>query len=148
MISHRRRVHFEDVDAAGIVFFARYLNFCHEAMEAFFADVDGGYAGMVMKRRIGLPAVHIDIDYCAPLRYGDAVDIETDVVHIGNSSCTLRYRFVREGSRAPVAVIKHTCVLCDLEGPTKIPIPEDVLAILKANFAADEAEEPVTKKSS
>ena len=105
MISYRRRVHFEDVDAAGIVFFARYLNFCHEAMENFFTEVEGGYAGMITVRRVGLPAVHIEIDYTLPLRYGNAVDIETDVTHIGNSSVTLRYRFVMADTRKSVAVI-------------------------------------------
>lgn len=142
MISYRRRVHFEDVDAAGIVFFARYLNFCHEAMENFFADVQGGYAGMVTERRIGLPAVHIEIDYTHPLRYGNAVDIETDVTHIGRSSCTLRYRFIMADTRAPIAVIRHTCVVCELHGPTKIPIPADILAVLEANRATTEAETP------
>ena len=142
MISYRRRVHFEDVDAAGIVFFARYLNFCHEAMENFFTEVEGGYAGMITVRRVGLPAVHIEIDYTLPLRYGNAVDIETDVTHIGNSSVTLRYRFVMADTRKSVAVIRHTCVVCDLHGPTKIPIPTDIMAILQANRAP--AESPPT----
>jgi len=132
---YRRHVRFEDVDAAGIVFFARYLNMCHEAMESFFSDVEGGYAALVMERKIGLPAVNVEVDYTAPLRYGDVVDIETDITHIGNSSCTLRYRCYRAESRVQVAHIRHTCVVCELAGPSKIPIPSDVLAILKQHFA-------------
>ena len=44
MIPYERPIRFDDVDAAGIVFFGRYAAFCHEAMEAFFDAVEGGYA--------------------------------------------------------------------------------------------------------
>ena len=43
----QRAVRFEEVDAARIVFFARYLGYGHEAMEAFFGALEGGYHGLV-----------------------------------------------------------------------------------------------------
>ena len=43
MVSLERPIKFEDVDAASIVFFARFLNYAHEAMERFFAPLEGGY---------------------------------------------------------------------------------------------------------
>lgn len=130
MFHYERSVHFEDVDAAGIVFFARYLNYCHEAMEAFFGPLDGGYVRLVNVRKIGLPAVHVEIDYKAPLRYGDATRIEVTVPHVGRSSTKLRYAFFRVRDNAAIAVAEHTCAVSDLTIIKSIPIPDDLRALL------------------
>ncbi|NVL83963.1 acyl-CoA thioesterase, partial [Escherichia coli] len=72
---HDRPVHFEDVDAAGIVFFARFFAYCHDAMERFFDGVDGGYVALITERKIGFPAVHASSDFKAPITYGDVARI-------------------------------------------------------------------------
>lgn len=135
MFVYERAVHFEDVDAAGIVFFARYLNYCHEAMEAFFGPLDGGYVRLINERHVGLPAVHIDIDYKGPLRYGDRVRIEVTIPHVGRSSTKLRYAFFRMRDGAPIAVVEHTCAVSDLTVLKSIPIPDDMRALLEAHEA-------------
>ncbi|MFO0672802.1 MAG: acyl-CoA thioesterase [Polyangiaceae bacterium] len=103
MFVYERPVRFEDVDAAGIVFFARFLNYCHEAMEAFFGPLDGGYVRLINERHIGLPAVHLDVDYKAPLRYGDVARIEVTIPHVGRSStaslCVLSRHAARRSPR-------------------------------------------------
>jgi len=55
-----RPVRFEEVDAAQIVFFPRFLSYCHEAMEELFDGVEGGYVALIRDRRIGVPAVHVE----------------------------------------------------------------------------------------
>ena len=76
MFRLERPVRFAEVDAARIVFFARYLDYCHDAIEALFGALDGGYAELTMKRGLGVPSVHVEIDYHAPLRYGDVAVID------------------------------------------------------------------------
>ena len=140
MFAYERAVRFEDIDAAQIVFFPRLLVYCHEALEQFFAPFEGGYAGLVIKRRIGLPAVHIDIEFKKPLRYGDKVTVNLDVTKIGRTSVGLRYTILRAGDGAEVARINHVCVLSNLDSlhalPTPIPIPEDVRALLEQHLVA------------
>lgn len=133
MIRFARSVRFEEVDAAGIVFFARYLGYCHEAMEHFFGSLEGGYVKLIRERGIGLPAVHAEVTYTAPLRYGDAFFIDTTAAKIGETSCTLKYRIWREVDRREVecAQVLHTCVLCNLHPMAKIAIPADVRALLE-----------------
>lgn len=132
----QRAVRFEEVDAARIVFFARYLGYGHEAMEAFFGALEGGYHGLVDGRGIGFPAVHVDATYEAPLRFGDTITIRVDVTKLGTTSCTFRYVFVRQdGVRA--ATLLHTCVCCELAGePKKSLFPPDVRARLEAHLVA------------
>jgi 4-hydroxybenzoyl-CoA thioesterase len=133
VIAFERAVRFEEVDAAGILFFARYLNFCHDAMEHFFGGLPGGYPSLITKRRVGLPAVHVAGDFRAPLRYGDVVSIETSCTKIGETSATLRYVFRKEGAEA--ATIDHVIVSTSLDTMTKLPLPSDVRAILEAHVA-------------
>jgi 4-hydroxybenzoyl-CoA thioesterase len=130
MIVYRRPVRFEEVDAARILFFARFFSYAHEAMENFFADVEGGYAGLITRREIGLPAVKLESSFHAPLRYGDVVDIETGCMRLGNRSAMLGYRFKRQGSEIIAAQISHTVVTTDLKTMRPCDMPEDVKAVL------------------
>ncbi|WP_437488602.1 acyl-CoA thioesterase [Sorangium sp. So ce1014] len=139
MVSLERPIKFEDVDAANIVFFARFLNYAHEAMERFFAPLEGGYAGLILQRRIGLPAVRVEADYAAPVRYGETLRIETSVVRIGRRSATLRYRMVRTHDGVLAAELRHTVVTTDLVQLASVPMPEDVRALLSAHLEIEQA---------
>lgn len=130
MVVFERPIKFEDVDAAGIVFFARFATYAHEAMEHFFGTLPGGYPRLIMERRIGLPAVHLDCAYHAPARYGDTLRIETSVDRVGNRSAVLRYRMVHTGTEKLVAELVHTVVISDLRTITSCDMPEDVRARL------------------
>ena len=136
MFVYERPVRFEDVDAANIVFFSRFLNYCHEAMEALLAPVVGGYAGLVVDRRIGLPAVRVEADFETPLRFGDVAKIAVFVERVGNASCTFRYEFTRMKDNARVAVIRHIVVLSDLVKLKSKRIPDDVRAVLDRHVEA------------
>jgi 4-hydroxybenzoyl-CoA thioesterase len=135
MIVHERPVRFEDVDAAGILFFARFLNYCHDAMERVFDGLPGGYVDLITNRRIGFPAVHVDADFHAPLRFGDVAHIETSVSKLGATSCTFRYRFTRARDGVHVATISHVTVCTALDAMTKLPHPPDVRALLDTHLA-------------
>ncbi len=137
--SYERPVRFEDVDAAGIVFFARFFNVCHEAMEAFFGPLEGGYPHLITARKIGVPAIKVEATYKAPLRYGDVIVIDVHATQIGRTSATLRYDFRRKGDGVAVATIRHKVVCCDLRTVTPIPLPDDLRAILTASLRADDA---------
>lgn len=137
-----RAVRFEDVDAAGIVFFARFFHYCHDAMERFFDEIPGGYVDLITKRRVGFPAVHVEADWTSPLRYGDVARIEVSVPKIGTTSCTFRYRFTRASDGAPVALIEHVTVTSSMDTLVKVPIPDDCRALLEAHPPASPSAPP------
>jgi 4-hydroxybenzoyl-CoA thioesterase len=134
MFTYTRPVRFEEVDAAQIVFFARFLNYCHEAMEALFGDLEGGYVALIRERRVGLPAVHVECDFTAPLRYGDVARIDVTLERIGRSSCAFRYLFTRASDGAKVASMLHVCAVSDLRDVSSIPIPDDMRAVLERHL--------------
>jgi len=127
---HVHRVRFDEVDAAGIVYFARFFTWCHDTMEAMLAGVDGGYVALVRDRRLGFPAVHVEADYAAPLRFGDDVQIAATVERLGTSSITIRFDLTSAGDH--VATLRHVVALTDLAAMRARPIPPDVRAALEA----------------
>ena len=137
MIELERPVRFEDVDAAGILFFARFFNYCHEAMEAFFGGIAGGYVGLVMHRHEGFPAVRVECDYRAPLRYGDTARIRVFVEHVGTTACTFRYDMSRLSDGASVATVKHVVVHADLQKLAKLPFDDELRALLEQHLISN-----------
>jgi 4-hydroxybenzoyl-CoA thioesterase len=135
-VVYERPVRFEEVDAAGIAFFARFFNWCHEAMERFFDQLpSGSYVNLIMKRRIGFPAVHLTADWKAPLRYGDVARIETSVLKVGTTSATFRYVLTRISDGVVAAAIEHTTVATDLDTMTKRELPDDCRRLLEKHLA-------------
>lgn len=141
MITYVRPIKFEDVDAASIVFFARFLGYAHEAMERFFDGLPGGYPNLITVRRVGLPAVKVNMSFHAPAKYGDTLRIQTSTAHLGNRSATLRYRMFREHDGVFAAEIEHTIVTTNLETITSCPMPEDVRAIFAEHLEKEVASE-------
>lgn len=96
---HRHRVRFGDCDPAGIVYFPRYFDWFHQAMETWFDDALGiPYADCITTQRLGFPTVHTEADYLAPCALGDDLGIELTVGKIGNASVELLYRVVGDGT--------------------------------------------------
>lgn len=126
VVVYERPIKFEDVDAANIVFFARFLGYAHEAMENFFAGLEGGYPRLIQERRVGLPAVHVEMSFTSPARYGDVLLIETSIVRLGGRSAVFRYAMKHKKDAKPVAEVKHTVVTTDLDALRSIAMPADV----------------------
>lgn len=135
MIVHDRVVRFEEIDAAGIVFYARFSNYCHDAMERFFDDLPGGYPELIMRRKVGFPAVHVTSDFAAPLRYGDVARIEGTVTQLGTTATHFHFKVLRASDSTLVATMKHVHVCSDLTTMTKLPFPPDVRAALERHLA-------------
>ena len=85
-------IRFSDVDHAKILYFPKFLHYFHCVFEDFFEHAIGlHYNRLINEHRIGFPAVHVDVDFKAPLRFGDHVAITLEVERIGNKSVSWRY---------------------------------------------------------
>jgi 4-hydroxybenzoyl-CoA thioesterase len=126
MFVFERPIRFDEVDPAGIVFFARYANFAHEAIEGFFEDLEGGYPALIQKRRIGLPIVRYEADFLAPLRYGDRMRVETSVTQLGKTSATFTHEVKNAATLELCAVLRQVVVTVALDAFRPTPMPADV----------------------
>ncbi len=118
-------VRFGDVDRAGIVYYPRFLNYIHIALEEFFSKVVGlEYPMLIQEHRLAFPTVHLEMDFVRPLRYGDRVGVEVIPEKLGTSSATWRYRLYRPGESEPAAEGCQVTVCTDMDVFEKRPIPD------------------------
>lgn len=127
----RRPVRFDEIDAAGYVYFPKLVALAHEALERLLESArPGGYAGWVVGERIGLPCVHVEADFSAPLRFGDAIVVSARVVRFGETSVTFDVQIDR-GDGVACARIGYVVACADLNGPRKRALPPELRAALE-----------------
>ncbi len=139
MIAYERAVRFEEIDAAGIVFFGHFFGWAHEAMESFFDAIAGGYAGIVVGRKVGFPVVNVEASFQRPFRYGDRMRVEVTTARLGNRSAVVRFRIKDQATGELSATLEHTVVTTDLATLTSCPMPDDVRRVLAEHLEVGEA---------
>jgi len=119
---HPLRVPFQDIDAAGVVFFAHLFRYAHESYEAFMREIDQPLERLLDEAAILLPLVHAEADYHRPLHHAQAITLELVVESIGESSfCLLTRCLTSEGRCA--ATIKTVHAVRAAQSKQKVAIP-------------------------
>ncbi len=118
------KVRFGDIDQAGIVYYPRFLHYFHVALEEFF-EVELGidYPTLIKQHRIGFPTVHLETDFIKPLWYGDEIDVEVRVLHLGSSSLRWGYRTYANGETNPRNGGSNVTVCMHMDTFAKMDIP-------------------------
>lgn len=125
------RVQFQEVDAAGVVFFGAFFTMAHQAYEQALLDVGFDLATVLAARTFGFPLVHAEADYRHFLRFGDQVAIDVACTRIGDRSFTMRYAFSLAATATDVATVTliHACV--DLTSAKSVAVPCTMIAALE-----------------
>src|SRR5579863_2986378 len=100
------RVYFEDTDAGGIVYHAKYLGFAERARTEALRDLGVPHAELV--RRFGLIFLvrRAKLDYFHPARLDDELEVATEAIALAGASITLRQTFRRAGEAPPLVVVE------------------------------------------
>jgi 4-hydroxybenzoyl-CoA thioesterase len=114
-------VRFGDLDAAGIAYYPRLVNFLHEAFEDFFRGHVGRPYPEAFREGLACPTVKLEMEFLSPVHYGDQVDVGVVVEHIGRSSMRLRYQGAVEAR--PVFRARNTMVVVDMKTFRSTPVP-------------------------
>jgi 4-hydroxybenzoyl-CoA thioesterase len=132
-------VHWGLCDPAGIVYFPRFFELFHQAMETWFAERLGlPYDELILGRKIGFPSVHTEADFRRPTRFGEAIAVELRVRETGRTSIAFDYRVRAADEPDDLRATGHTvCVVMDLDPDRPsfrqaLPIPEDLRASIAA----------------
>jgi 4-hydroxybenzoyl-CoA thioesterase len=81
---------FSHCDPAGIVYFPRFFDLLHRAMEDWFTfGLEERFADFIMKKGLGIPTVGTTVDFVGPAQFGDLLRIELRVLKLGRSSIEL-----------------------------------------------------------
>ena len=85
------RVYYEDTDAGGIVYHARYLHFAERARSEMLRCLG------ITNRDIAFAVVDCEIAYRRPARLDDALEVRTRPVAFAGATLTLRQEILRSG---------------------------------------------------
>ena len=139
-------VRFGDCDAAGIVFYPRYLEMFNSLVEDWFREkLDFSFSEIVTHRGWGLPTVHLEVDFLAPSVFGDVLSAVLRVTAIGTTSMNLD--IVLQGPAGADRVRgKVVLVLIDRKQLRAIPIPDELRAKFRSFQIAGQPQQINTRR--
>jgi acyl-CoA thioester hydrolase len=122
------RVGFSDTDAQGIVYYGRYLPYFDTARVEYHRHLNllrtGGEHEFVMRASA--------LEYFAPARFDDLVEVFVRVARIGRTSATYDFAAYRVEDDVLMVTAHQTLVLVDLEERRSAPIPADYKSVIEA----------------
>jgi acyl-CoA thioester hydrolase len=119
MFLHKERVRFRDLDALGHVNNAVFLTYIESARVAFLIDLGAA----TTLEDMAIIVARIEIDFRAPVGFGEEVEIEVRASRFGDKSFDLDYE-LRVGGKI-VAEAKSVLVGYDYDKGETVTIPDD-----------------------
>lgn len=128
------RVGFSDTDAQGIVYYGRYLPYFDSARVEYHRHL-----GMlkIETREHEFVMRANTIEYLAPARFDDLVEVFIRVSRIGRTSVNYEFAAYRVEDDVLMVTAEQTLVLVDLEERRAYPIPEPYRDQIAAFEGAD-----------
>lgn len=137
---HAMQVRFQDVDAAGVLFYGRVYDYSHVAYEEFWASMGVDRAWVFSQADFLIPIAHSEADYRKPVKHGERITVRIDVTRVGRASFSLAYRVTGPGGTEDVrAVVATVHAFVAKESMKPIPIPDELRVFLLRHLV----EEPV-----
>lgn len=124
------RVRYGECDAQQVVFNARYGDYVDVAATEFYRAVFGHYQTL-LDQGLDSQVVRMVIDWSAPARFDDVLQLEVRTLRLGNSSFALEVDIRRHADQAAIARAEVTYVMVDARAFTKTTIPDAIRAQLE-----------------
>lgn len=132
----RRTLAWGECDPAGIIFYPNYYRFMDEATWAMFAWA-GFDAARMRAEHFSLPLVDSRCEFMSSPKFGDEIEIRSQISMWGRSSFSLSHEFFDANDGRQLARGSEARVWCRYEaGPgsalKSAPIPDEVRSALGA----------------
>jgi acyl-CoA thioester hydrolase len=120
---HPITVRFADLDPQEHVNNAVYLTYLESARLGYYERV--GIWGREAGIKTGMVVAHIDIDYLAPIFFGQAIQVGVKLARLGLKSFTLAFVIESVPGKVPLARGTSVMVAYDSTAAQSIPVPPD-----------------------
>jgi YbgC/YbaW family acyl-CoA thioester hydrolase len=121
----RRRVHFHEVDSAGLVHFSNFFRYMEEAEHALWREA--GLSIVHPGGDIGFPRVAAGFDFHRPLRVEEEFEVCVRVTAIGAKSIRYQCSIMRGDERIATGTLAIACVVKRPGEPLRaVPIPRTI----------------------
>lgn len=129
---YSRTIHFQDTDAAGVVYFANVLAMCHEAYEASLASTGINLRDFFTHSAFALPIVHARVDFLCPMFCGLEYEIQVKPTCLNPRKFEISYSILLlKEPENPInqATTIHVCI--DPVTRTRIDLPAEIMQWLQ-----------------
>lgn len=117
------RVYYEDTDAGGVVYHARYLHFFERARTEFLRQL-GFSQQLLLAENIAFVVKKMEIDYKIAAKLDDLLHVETTISQIKGASIVFIQRLFRQTECLSEATIRVASV--DLAKMKPIAVPKAI----------------------
>ncbi|MEI7606758.1 MAG: tol-pal system-associated acyl-CoA thioesterase [Rhodospirillaceae bacterium] len=114
------RVYFEDTDAFGVVYNARYLGFLERARTEMMRLLGIPHAEMMADHGAVFAIRRYEIDYLSPARLDDLLDVRTRISEIGGATLTGKHEIWRGDTKLVHSKVRLGCI-SSAGKPMRIP---------------------------
>ena len=118
---HTIRVYYEDTDAGGVVYHARYLAFAERARIEALRSLGVPHAELTEVHELFFVVRRAKMDYVRPARLDDLVDVTTGPWVMRGASVEVQQVFRVRGQEAARLLIELACVRASDGRPARIP---------------------------
>jgi 4-hydroxybenzoyl-CoA thioesterase len=128
-------IQFGDCDPAGIVYYPNYFRMFDNATAALLSAAFGMHKRNWLEHYdiAGIPMVDTGSRFLIPSRFGDEIEIRSEITDLGRSSFGVRHQVYRGADLAIEATEKRVWVKRDANGDIRsAPLPDNVRALLAA----------------
>ena len=115
------RVYYEDTDAGGVVYHARYLAFAERARTEALREAGVPHAELAVKHGLSFVVRRAEIVYLRPARLDDELVVVTGPWAMGGASVNVQQQFEVAGQAVAALGIKLACVRQADGRPARIP---------------------------
>ncbi len=120
--SYPQRVYYEDTDAGGVVYHARYIHFLERARTEWLRYLGFNNGELNRKHKMLWVVSEITINYLKPAKIDDALEVTVSIENLGRVRCIFLQE-IRLGSDVLVrARVTVACVNADSFKLLEIPI--------------------------
>ena len=127
---HPFRVRYAETDAQGVVFFGNYLIYFDTAISEYFRALGYDYANQVRDTGTDFHVVRASVEYHAPLRYDDEIEVGVKVSRLGKASLGFAVAIFAKDSGEPASTGEIVWVNADQSTGKSTPAPESLRKLI------------------
>ncbi|MFZ7316864.1 tol-pal system-associated acyl-CoA thioesterase [Avibacterium avium] len=120
------RVYYEDTDAGGVVYHARYLHFFERARTDYLRELGFSQQALFDEHNLAFVVKTMQIDYRLAAKLDDLLTVETEVSGIKGATILFSQQIKRNDVLICTAEVKVACV--DLTKMKPVAIPQEIKA--------------------
>ncbi|NPA58669.1 MAG: acyl-CoA thioesterase [Aquificae bacterium] len=119
---YRRKVHFYETDAQGIVHHSNYPRYFEEARGYYLEQIGYPYEKVREELGIEIVLVELTVNYKKPLSFGDSFEVDFRITDMDRFTFTFEYEVRSGNGTVATGKTRHTCL--DRETRKIVSVPQ------------------------